>query len=1357
MKMICCAKKGIKREFSVARTPQQNGVVESKNRTLIEAARTMLADSLLPIPFWAEAVNTACYVLNRVLVIKPQNKTPYELLIGKTPSISFMRPFGCPLTILNTLDSLSKFDGKSDEGYLLGYSTSSKAFRVYNKRTKRVEENLHMNFLEDQPNVAGTGPNWIFDLDFLTNSMNYVPISVENQVNVDAGTQDSYVAEKPSENASPDKDIQDSKDVIDKEGQHQMPEDEQVLQDELEMMVTQELVANAINDISRQAFEEEKRRVASQKKAAQTTSTNQLSTDKPFVSTDRSFVSTDRSNTPNVSAASTPTGANVGESLFVYIGGKIPIDASTLPNADLPIGSQICLTWKIFLIIFNDGIVQLEHMNDDEDEILHHQFKKREDSKGFFSTTSLEEPKTISQALKDESWVEAMQEELLQFKLQTVWVLVDLPYRKKVIGTKWVFRNKRDERSIVVKNKARLVAQGFRLEEGIDYDEFWTTAKSRTVNNTSYIDATVAGKPVTISEASIRSDLLFDDADGIDSLTNQAIFDNIKLMGYEGDLNTLTFNKALFSPQWKFFFHTMNHWKVTPLFDFMLVQQIEDEGDASERPSDSPPIPSPPHPSEDQPQIQPDPSPRPSPTTHIIDFILEGSGGNHRGQSSNDTSLSGNEDGLTLQSVYDLCVSLCKQVTAQAKEIKDLKAQGRKFVKTFKGKPSVHKDPAFDDLDNFMDVDDTLDYMETEDVQEERRNEGTDKGNEGTDKQDGGTDSSKVSTDRQGEGTADQNEGKSATQTAPTPTPIVFGDDETIAQVLIIMSQNKEKLKKNEKGVEIRNVEETERPRPTSTRSILTLRPLPKIDLKDKGKKRIEEEDESDTESEGITEAEKKFKQLANDEEVARKVQEEWEAEEEKKRLAEEEATKAALSNEYDFIQARLNADKILAEELQKEEREKFTIEQRAKFLHDTIAAQRKFLAQQRSEAIRNKPPTRNQLRNQMMTYLKHVGGKKHSELKTKTFEEIQVLYERLKRQDQNFVAIGSAKDERQIKELNKDPEKKKRVVNETSRKEDTTKVPAEQEVTEKGTKKRKSGHVKMIARKRPRPQPDDDSDDEHRKCLRTITFECTIDCEIMETKLFIARVHKVSSLDGNYLFVYSVNGHFRAFNYLMEIMMESSTEENDQGDFWNNQQEWEIVRWRLYEACGVYILKLKDRTIIYMLVERRYPLSKELLQQMIDLGLEVEEESTATLQLNELSGIVHRVFLAFTVVKKKVSLVQQICLYMHDPREQHLAALKRILRYVQGTLDLGLHLYASSTTSLVGYTDADWASCPSTRSTEAEYRGVANVVVETAWLRNLLRELHSPLSTANSFLLEDNCQKPHRSAPCSPLVDVES
>ncbi|GJT06964.1 ribonuclease H-like domain-containing protein [Tanacetum coccineum] len=144
-------KLGIKREFSVAKTPQQNGVAESKNRTLIEPARTMLADLKLPTTFWAEAVNVACYVQYRVLVIKPHNKTPYELF--------------------------------------LGYSTNSKAFRVFNSRTRIVEENLHVKFNENTPNIAESGPNWLFDIDALTKSMNYNPVIAGNQSNGNAGTE----------------------------------------------------------------------------------------------------------------------------------------------------------------------------------------------------------------------------------------------------------------------------------------------------------------------------------------------------------------------------------------------------------------------------------------------------------------------------------------------------------------------------------------------------------------------------------------------------------------------------------------------------------------------------------------------------------------------------------------------------------------------------------------------------------------------------------------------------------------------------------------------------------------------------------------------------------------------------------------------------------------------------------------------------------------------------------------------------------------------------------------------------------------------------------------------------------------
>ncbi|GJS65776.1 DNA-directed DNA polymerase [Tanacetum coccineum] len=184
----------------------QNGVAERKNRTLIEAARTMLADSKLPTTFWAEAVNTACYVQNRVLVIKPHNKTPYELFLGRKPALNFMRPFGCPVTILNTIDHLGKFDGKADEGFFVGYSTNSKAFRVFNSRTRIVEENLHVKFSEDTPNIAGSGPNWLFDIDALTNSMNYKPVVAGNQSNGNASTKACDNAGKARMETIPGKD-----------------------------------------------------------------------------------------------------------------------------------------------------------------------------------------------------------------------------------------------------------------------------------------------------------------------------------------------------------------------------------------------------------------------------------------------------------------------------------------------------------------------------------------------------------------------------------------------------------------------------------------------------------------------------------------------------------------------------------------------------------------------------------------------------------------------------------------------------------------------------------------------------------------------------------------------------------------------------------------------------------------------------------------------------------------------------------------------------------------------------------------------------------------------------------------------
>ncbi|GKC99534.1 hypothetical protein Tco_1169809 [Tanacetum coccineum] len=105
-----------------------------------------------------------------------------------------MRPFGCHVTILNTLDPLGKFNGKADEGFLVGYSINSRAFRVFNTRTRKVEENLHITFLENKPNVAGSGPDWLYDIDLLTNSMNYEPVTAGNQTNRNTSIKDNVDA-----------------------------------------------------------------------------------------------------------------------------------------------------------------------------------------------------------------------------------------------------------------------------------------------------------------------------------------------------------------------------------------------------------------------------------------------------------------------------------------------------------------------------------------------------------------------------------------------------------------------------------------------------------------------------------------------------------------------------------------------------------------------------------------------------------------------------------------------------------------------------------------------------------------------------------------------------------------------------------------------------------------------------------------------------------------------------------------------------------------------------------------------------------------------------------------------------------
>ncbi|GJY03955.1 putative ribonuclease H-like domain-containing protein [Tanacetum coccineum] len=347
---------------------------------------------------------------------------------------------------MNEIDHLGKFDGKADEGFFVGYSINSKAFRVFNSRIRIVEENLYVQFRENTPNIVGSGPNWLFDIDALTKSMNYKPVIIGNQSNGNAGTK-----------ACDDADNE--KKVIEEPG-----------------------------------------------KEGGDSSNDQDKEDDNINSTNNVNTACDGNNTNNVNAVSSTV--NVANIEVNVVGAKTSIELLDDPNMpeleDIvysddaeDVGAEANMNnLNIFMPvspiptirIHKDRLVEqiIRDLNSTpqtrrmtknlKEHDLFSSVQQRTNHKDFQNCLfacflSQKEPKKVIHALRDPSWIEAMQEELLQFKLQEVWTLVDLPNGKRPIGTKWVYRNKKDERGIVIKNKARLVAQGYTQEEGIDYDE----------------------------------------------------------------------------------------------------------------------------------------------------------------------------------------------------------------------------------------------------------------------------------------------------------------------------------------------------------------------------------------------------------------------------------------------------------------------------------------------------------------------------------------------------------------------------------------------------------------------------------------------------------------------------------------------------------------------------------------------------------------------------------------------------------------------------------------------------------------------------------------------------------------------
>ncbi|GKE23306.1 ribonuclease H-like domain-containing protein [Tanacetum coccineum] len=416
-------------------------------------------------------------------------------------------------TILNTIDHLGKFEGKSDEGFLIGYSLNSKAFRVYNLETKRVKENLHINFLENKPNVAGKGPNWLFDLDYLTDSMNYQPVRSENQANKTAGpeeanhsacTQDNIDAGNSEMEADPAQDYfvlpiyssytstvksseaknkgeKSNKDTSLKTNEEPVDQEDQAFLEELERLKRQEKEANDAAEALRKEFAQEAEDLLIQAGAARATSTNTVNTVSTPISTasPSNVFSTGGPALNNTDQDDSQIPAlediydNPSDGIFTNASYDDEGAVADFTNLESTVNVSPIPTSRIHSIhpttqILGDpkSAVQTRskvHKSSGAHAFVSYIQKQRRNNHKDFQHClfacflSQIEPKKISEALEDESWVDAMQEELLQFKIQEVWILVDLPYGKKAIGTKWVYRNKKDERGVVVRNKARLV------------------------------------------------------------------------------------------------------------------------------------------------------------------------------------------------------------------------------------------------------------------------------------------------------------------------------------------------------------------------------------------------------------------------------------------------------------------------------------------------------------------------------------------------------------------------------------------------------------------------------------------------------------------------------------------------------------------------------------------------------------------------------------------------------------------------------------------------------------------------------------------------------------------------------------
>ncbi|GJT97043.1 putative ribonuclease H-like domain-containing protein [Tanacetum coccineum] len=427
---------GIFHQKSVPRTPQQNGVVERRNRTLVEAARTMLIFSKAPMFLWAEAVATACYTQNRSLIHTRHNKTPYELVHDKKPDLTFLRVFGALCYPTNDSEDLGKFQAKADIGIFVGYAPSRKGYRIYNKRTRRLMETIHVTFDEMHQTMApvriSSGPEPIMMTPGQLNS-GLAPSPVPATTYIPPTDKDLEILFQPMF-------------------------DEYFDQSTDSEPVPTATVVNA-----------------------------------PIVSTNTSVSTTIAQDAPSTSHSLSssqvhppvfPQGVAAGPTIEDTSITQADLHPSVNPVAGEPSSAQ-STSGDVSLAKPNQVTQPLDHLrrwtkDHPLDNIVGNPSRPVSTRKQlasdalwccFHTELSKVEPKNFKMAVIEDCWFQAMQDEIHEFDRLEVWELVPRPIYVMVIALKWIYKVKLDEYGDVLKNKARLVAKGYRQEEGIDFEE----------------------------------------------------------------------------------------------------------------------------------------------------------------------------------------------------------------------------------------------------------------------------------------------------------------------------------------------------------------------------------------------------------------------------------------------------------------------------------------------------------------------------------------------------------------------------------------------------------------------------------------------------------------------------------------------------------------------------------------------------------------------------------------------------------------------------------------------------------------------------------------------------------------------